>query len=126
MILIDSSAWISFFNTKSSTVEATIIKLIEINQAAICGIVEMELLSGINPTKEEKVTDLLSALPYIETTKENYKAAGINQNKLRKKGIAIPSTDTLIATLCMENNLSILTLDKHFQHFTKLKKLQTT
>ena len=122
MVLVDSSAWISFFKSKSSPVKKTLIQLIESNKAAICAIVEMELLSGIKPSEKEIITDLLSALPYMETTRQDYQTAGDHQNKLRKKGITIPSTDALIATLCIKNKLSILTLDKHFNHIGNLKK----
>jgi len=34
---------------------------------------------------------------------------------LRKKGITISTTDLIIASLALENNCSILTLNPHFQ-----------
>ena len=40
----------------------------------------------------------------------------------RKNGITLPLSDILIAAIAMENNLSIYTLDKHFEQIPNLKR----
>ena len=37
---------------------------------------------------------------------------------LRSKGITVPVTDALIATLAQRNSVSILTIDKHFDYLS--------
>jgi predicted nucleic acid-binding protein len=41
--------------------------------------------------------------------------------KLRRKGVHAPLTDALIAVLSVRHNLAILTLDKHFAHFSDMQ-----
>jgi predicted nucleic acid-binding protein len=42
--------------------------------------------------------------------------AGIVLQELRCKGITVPLTDALIATIAQRHQVSVLTIDKHFQH----------
>ncbi|WP_190303239.1 MULTISPECIES: PIN domain-containing protein [Methylomonas] len=36
--------------------------------------------------------------------------------QLRAKGLTLPLTDILIATVAQRHGITVLTLDKHFQH----------
>jgi predicted nucleic acid-binding protein len=52
---------------------------------------------------------------YLETNKDLWKKAGELSSTLRRRGKTIPFSDILIATLALENNLSLLTRDEHFK-----------
>jgi predicted nucleic acid-binding protein len=54
------------------------------------------------------------ALPFLETTLSTWIQSGRIAFALRKKGITIPITDLVIASLSLENNCKIFTLDLHF------------
>lgn len=45
---------------------------------------------------------------------QNLKNTGIISLELRKKGITVPLTDVLIASVAMRCKMKIYTLDKHF------------
>ncbi len=47
--------------------------------------------------------------------------AGRLSASLRKKGVTLPYSDILIAAIALENDLSILTVDKHFSQIPELK-----
>jgi predicted nucleic acid-binding protein len=42
--------------------------------------------------------------------------AGNLAAQLRAKGLTLPLTDVLIATVALRNQVSVLTIDKHFHH----------
>lgn len=117
-VIIDTSAWIEFFNKPESEIGDSVAKLIETDNAILMGVILAELLCGIRNKKEANTLgDLSEVLPYAHTGPEDWVQVGTTLNHLRKKGITVPLTDALIATVAKRNNYSILTLDKHFTHF---------
>ncbi len=114
-ILADTSVWIEFFKLQSGIgkkLESLIIK----NSVWICGFVLFELVQGVR-TEEEKTTVLnaFSDMEYAEMTKRLWQKAGELSASLKKKGLNLPLSDICIATVAIEHNLSIFTLDKHFE-----------
>ena len=61
------------------------------------------------------------ALPLLEASLTTWIEAGRISFALRKKGITIPTTDLIIASLALEHNCSLLTLDPHFQKIPGVK-----
>jgi predicted nucleic acid-binding protein len=69
------------------------------------------------------------ALNYVHRilypTKNDYAKAVELQMKLRKKGEPLPATDLIIAAMAVNNNMILITLDKHFQVIREVEsKLQ--
>ncbi len=117
IILIDTCAWIDFFKSQTGQLGNQVAKLIEMNQAAITGIVITELLQGIKNEKESKRLQLLlQSIHYLKTEENDWIKAGQLAGNLRTKGLTLPLTDVLIATIAQRHDISILTIDKHFQH----------
>lgn len=50
-VLIDTCAWIDFFKSKTGALGNLVAELIETNQAAITGVVIVELLQGVGKGK---------------------------------------------------------------------------
>lgn len=124
MVLIDSSSWIEFFRTKVNSTGDRVESLLDANEAALCGVVEMEILHGLRPHEQKKIAELFKVLPYIETERQDFIEAGHILAKLRRTGITIPATDALIATICLRHDLSLFSLDKHFDYITELKRFK--
>lgn len=122
-VLIDSSAWIDFFRRSEGPVGDLVLELLEQNRATLCGMVELELLQGAPPQQQGLLRELLPALPYVDTSREDFIAAGNQLARLRRSGITIPASDGLIAALCIRHELSILTLDAHFEHIPELQRV---
>ena len=122
-VLIDSSVWIEYFRAGEGKIFNIVDFLLDSGQAVLCGVVEMEIIAGIKKSERAMIKDLFNALHYIETNREDFIAAGERLNNLRKKGITIPATDSLIATLALDRKISVLTIDKHFNHFKELKRV---
>ncbi len=82
----------------------------------VCGPVLYELTQGIKSAKERSaVMDALKSLDYLEMTDSLWLSAGELSSTLRKAGKTIPFSDILIAVIALENNLSVVTIDKHFR-----------
>lgn len=61
---------------------------------------------------------------HANSEKATWIEAGKTSFNLRRKGITIPTTDLIIASLAMENNCLILTLDPHFNKIPGVKHFQ--
>lgn len=113
-ILIDTSAWVEFFRGTSKTADA-VTKLIETGRASICGVITYELMQGAKSGEEAShLSEVLSALYYIEMTSDLWTKAGNISAGLRVRGITLPMSDLLIGTIALEQGLDVLTLDTHF------------
>ena len=120
-ILIDTSAWVEFFRGTSKTADA-VTKLIEIGRASICGIINYELVQGAKSEEEAShLSEVLSALHYIEMTSKLWIKAGSISAGLRAKGITLPMSDLLIGAISLEHGLEVLTLDTHFASIPGVK-----
>lgn len=115
--IIDTSAWIAYLRPGSSKVTDRVEQLFEQDTAVLVGPVLSELLQGVRGRREtNQLQRVLSVLTYHETKRQDWQAAGESLASLRQRGITVPLTDVLIATLAKRLDLSILTLDKHFDH----------
>jgi predicted nucleic acid-binding protein len=124
-VLADTSVWVDYFRKGESPASLLLDLLLKEKKVVLCGVVELELLQGMRPAEKEPLSELLTALPCIETERSDFKRAGELLRDLRAKGVQIPATDGIIAALCGRHGFSLLTLDKHFEHFPDIKKLKT-
>lgn len=117
-VIIDTSAWIQFFRYGNDEVSQLVADLVGKDQAVMTGVVLTELLQGIKTDKERlRLTALFSSLPFIETVREDWQNAGETLQALRRRGVTVPVTDGVIATVAHRRGLSVLTTDSHFKHF---------
>lgn len=122
-VMIDTSAWIQYFRSGQGQVSEMILGLLAQGQAAMCGVVEMELLHGVRATERAMLAELLEALPYVGIEREDFAAAGELLGTLRRAGKLIPATDALIGACCIRHEMALLTLDRHFDVIPDLDRL---
>lgn len=121
-VLPDTCAWIEYFKPGASTLKQTLERLLLDDDVFVCGPVLYELAQGMKSDKEKNaVMDALNSLEYIETSRDLWIKAGELSSALRREGKTIPFSDILIAAIAIENNLSILTFDKHFEEIKGMK-----
>lgn len=121
MIIVDTSIWIDFLQDSESIHQERLEDLIgNNNKALICGIILQEVLQGIKDNKSYEITkQRFSKLPFIDTNKETYLYASALYRTLRSKGITVPSVDTTIAALAIQNKIPLFTKDEHFKIVAK-------
>jgi predicted nucleic acid-binding protein len=120
-ILADTSVWIEFFRPEAQTGEALAALLPE-GKIWTCGIVLFELLKGVrSDIEKEQIKSSLSGLKYAEMSPPFWEKAAELSVSLKKQGITLPQSDIFIAAVALERNLSVFTLDKHFDQIPGMK-----
>ena len=122
-VIVDTTVWIEYFRKGKGPLCDLLDELLEQQNAAICRMIELEILQALKSNEQKLVRHLFSALRFIETDPQDFIHAGEKLCKLREKGITIPSSDGLIGALCIGRNIPILTLDTHFNRVSELKKI---
>ena len=127
MIFVDSSVWIDYFNGKSTPEVMKLDSLLGVESISTGDLILVEVLQGFRNDKDYKIAkNLLTSLSVFNMLDSNIaiKSAD-NFRALRKKGITVRKTvDSIIATFCIQNKLSLLHSDKDFKPFHKHLRLK--
>jgi predicted nucleic acid-binding protein len=115
--IVDSSAWIEFF--KGNEEYSFIRELIYNNALCTNDIILTELLPSIIHQKENKLADLLNGLRKKILLIDWQDIQHIHILNLKKGNNTIGISDIIIAQNCIQNNLKIITKDKHFKAMAK-------
>jgi len=120
MILVDSSVWIDYFNG-TNTIECQYLdSYLGINEVVIGDLILTEVLQGFKSDKDfDRAKELLTSLKVLNLSNDSLAIKSAeNFRLLRKKGITVRKTmDVLIATFCIENQVTLLHSDKDFIPF---------
>lgn len=122
MILVDSSVWIDFFRSADTPEVALLDSLLGRIPLAVGDLIAAEVLQGVRDEREFKqVKQALDAFDRIDLVGYDIALkASQNYRTLRAMGITIRKTiDTLIATRCIEDGLTLLHADKDFLPFAE-------
>ncbi|MBI3399531.1 MAG: PIN domain-containing protein [Deltaproteobacteria bacterium] len=123
-ILVDTSVWIEFFRKKEPYYKI-VGNWIDEDRICCIGLVLAELLQGVKTEKELSVIkDFLYVFEYLNESKELWEKAGELSFHLSKKGIRAGLSDCYIAAASRENEVGIITLDKHFGLIQKVIEIK--
>ena len=128
MVLVDTTVWIDFFSSRSLPHVGTLEKLIvKREDLCTCGIILTEVLQGIRKDSEfRKTRDLFEKLIFLPMRHSTFLQSASIYRILRRKGITIrKSMDCMIASVAIENNVSLLHNDKDFKPIEKHFKLKS-
>jgi predicted nucleic acid-binding protein len=127
-MLVDTSAWIDFFNGQASPAAERLARAVtEGEPISVPGLVLTEILLGLRTDAQAgKVLALLDAFdPVPEPVRADYVGAARVYRLCRTKGFTIRSTiDCLIAQLCLRDGLTLLTKDRDFESIAKCTALR--
>jgi predicted nucleic acid-binding protein len=121
MTLVDSSVWIDYFRGVTSP-ETDKLDALLVMEALLTGdLIVAEVLQGFSAESEfntarQLMTTRLSVVSLVGP--DNAVQAARNYRALRAQGVTIRKTiDTLIATYCIENGVSLLFSGSDFNPF---------
>lgn len=120
MILVDSSVWIDHFRNVDSTATQRLGALLPFKRVLMGDLILAEVLRGFRSDLEfQRARGLFEQLPCIDLGgKDLAVQAARNYRSLRAHGVtAAGMIDTLIATLCIEEDLALLYSDQDFDPF---------
>jgi predicted nucleic acid-binding protein len=122
VILVDSSVWIDYFRSVETPQVDLLDSLFGQTPLAVGDLIAAEVLQGIDDEQQfKRVRTLLDAFEHIDLAGYALAVkASENYRSLRAKGITIRKTiDTLIATRCIEDGLTLLHADRDFLPFAQ-------
>lgn len=128
MILVDSSVWIDYFNGAETLAGKKLDELFGIQPVCTGDLILAEVLQGFRRDADyQDAKKLLCTLPVrVMVGQDIALKSADNYRKPRQQGVTIRKTiDTLIATYCIENHLTLLHSDKDFLPFQQFLGLQT-
>lgn len=113
--LIDTSAWIEFLRRDGDDrLKAQVADVIGSGHAAYTCPIRFELYAGARKSELSTLGEALSFAERIVVTPEHWDGAAVHAAGLRAKGIAVPASDLLIATVAVDRAASLLARDEHF------------
>ena len=122
MILVDSSVWIDYFRATDTPQVALLDSMFGRTPLAVGDLIAAEVLQGVRDEREFKwVKRTFESFTHVDLCDyELAIKASENYRSLRAKGITIRKTiDTLIATRCIEDGLTLLHADRDFLPFAE-------
>lgn len=122
MVLVDSSVWIAYFNGIETRESALLDGLLGREPVAIGDLILTEVLQGFRDDADYATArELLAGLTIFELLgKVRAIRAAEHYRSLRKMGVTVrKTTDTIIATFCIEERLPLLYVDRDFAPFVE-------
>ncbi len=117
MILVDSSVWIDYFRGDATPQTDKLDALLGAEPVATGDIILAEVLQGFSRASDfNAALRLLTALSVIDICDQDIAVqAARNFRILRARGVTVRKTiDTLIATRCIDSDMSLLYRDRDF------------
>ncbi len=120
MILVDSSVWIDYFRGTPTPQAQQLDTLLGTELLAIGDLMLTEVLQGFATERDfNRARKALGVLPVVELGGADIAVkAARNYRTLRALGVTVRKTiDTIIATRCIESDLTLLHDDRDFDAF---------
>ena len=123
-LLVDTSVWSLALrrNQELIVAEVEFLKkaLTDGDAIYITGIVLQELLQGFSGAKDQtKIIERFQSLRLLSPSVETHIAAAQLRNTCRRAGVQLGTVDALLAQLCIEHDLALLTADRDFSYAAK-------
>jgi predicted nucleic acid-binding protein len=117
MIAADTSTWVAFLQADEGNDTLLLDRALEDRQLLMVPVVLTELLS--DPELPADVADTLCDVPAIEIEPGYWQRAGALRAKVLSKRRKARLGDALIAQMCIDRGLSLLTRDRDFRAFAE-------
>jgi len=126
-LALDTNILIGIEKQKKEIIES-LENIIKNDQVPACipFIVYFEFIQGFRVKSQknaEKSKSFIEKFRCLNTTKETTKILDEIKHKYEKIGKGFTLSDLLIASQCIENNLTLVTTDKQFSEIEELKKI---
>ena len=128
MIVVDTTVWIDFLESKGTPFDLHLKELIERDESlALTDVVYCEVLQGIlDDTRFRRVREILKVYPIFRVRGlQTFEHASQIYRDCRKRGYTIRKTlDCLIAATCLEAGSELYHNDRDFEIIARVKGLK--
>ncbi len=117
LFLIDSSVWVDVIEVGrgEEDLRNRVRDLIRLDRVVGTGMVRLEVLRGAaSQSQWDEIEDTLSALRQLRVHESQWNEAARLSIQLRQRGVTVPSTDLLIASIAIGSDVVLLHRDRHF------------
>jgi tRNA(fMet)-specific endonuclease VapC len=119
MIMIDTDVIIEIVDKESVKGEELMNRIINSGETYFTSSINFhELMYGIHKYSKDK--EQIHGIPVINYTKEDADLSSNLEIFAENNGKAVPRMDAMIASVAINNNSNLLTLDNHFKIFTEV------
>jgi predicted nucleic acid-binding protein len=128
LILVDTSVWVDYFRGVATPTTDQLDAWLGTEDLLVGDIILTELLQGFTSDRAFRLAQTrLSELPMIDIAGQDIAAeAAQNYRRLRGLGVTVrKTTDTLIATRCLNDGYRLLYSDRDFDSFVEHLGLQS-
>jgi hypothetical protein len=122
MIAADTSTWVAFLNGAAGDDVLLLKKALQDRQLAMLPVVLTELLS--DPSLPPDVAVSLTDLPLIDIESGFWQRAAALRAKVLAKRRRARLADSLIAQLCLDSGISLITRERDFRSFAQSSTFQ--
>jgi predicted nucleic acid-binding protein len=119
--LLDTSVIIDVLNGKRNRDQFLKGLLSQGDMLACCAVNVSEVYAGMRPKEESRTEALLQSLEYYDITWDVARLAGLLKRDYSKKGQTLSLSDTTIAAVALEYNLTLITDNVKHYPMSKLK-----
>ncbi len=121
MITADTSTWVAFLGGAPGDDVLLLKKALQDHQLVMLPVVLTELLS--DPHLPHEIAASLTSLPLIDLEPGFWQRAAALRSKVLAKRRRARLADSLIAQLCLDTHLSLITRDRDFRSFAQVSTL---
>jgi predicted nucleic acid-binding protein len=123
MILVDTSVWSLALRRDGAQAAPEVQRLREAlaaGEVVTTGLILQELLQGFRgPRARPQIEARFTSLPLLVPDREDHIQAADVRNRCRRAGVQLGTIDALIAQLCIQHGLTLLSTDRDFSHAAK-------
>jgi len=112
-VLVDTSVWVAFF--KGDETSKILIPLLDSNRVCINDLVLAELVPSLNHRKEMQIVEMLRSIERFDIKIVWSQIIEMQTMNLRNGINRVGIPDLIIAQNALQNDIPILSFDKHFQ-----------
>lgn len=122
MICLDTSSLIAFLGGDTGNDVETVDQTLQDQEGVIAPVTLTELLS--DPKLPRTLRETIFHLPVLPVTEGYWERAGLTRAKILRAGRKAKLADTLIAQICIDHRVMLVTRDKDFLVFHRLAGLK--
>jgi hypothetical protein len=117
VIAIDTSAMIAYLDGEAGLDAEAVDQALVHKAAALPPVVLAELLSA--PNLSDDVRETMVSLPTLDNADGYWERAGLLRAQIARRGFKARLADALIAQSCLDHDLTLITRDRDFRHFSR-------
>jgi len=122
-VLVDTCVWAAVFSKSESDHRQTVDRLIEQDRVVVIGPILAEVLYGFRRAEQaEWAASRMKELGWLEVEWDEWCAAAALGRQLAAAGHRLPLTDLVIAAVARKRDLSVYTIDPHFDLLPQVQR----